>query len=94
MHRSFRSADKPAEGRWQRVVDARAQAREALGRDPAQGDLFSAPSKRATPWPPALPNWPAERPADRPDESGRVPSLGEAAQRLGVSRPELARTDA
>ena len=76
-------------GRWQRVVDARAQAREALGRNPEQGDLFSAPPKRATPQPPPLPSWPTELPADRPDESERFLSLGEAAARLSVSRPEL-----
>lgn len=76
-------------GRWQRVVEARAQARQALGRDPGQGDLFNAPPKRTTPHPPALPTWTTERPPDRPDESERVLSLGEAAARLGVTRPEL-----
>jgi excisionase family DNA binding protein len=76
-------------GRWQRVIDARRQAREALGRDPNQGDLFNAPPKRVTPQPSTLPTWPTERPAERPDESQRVLSLGEAAARLGVSRVEL-----
>ena len=33
-------------GRWQRVLDARRQAREALGRDPHQVEMFDAPPKQ------------------------------------------------
>jgi hypothetical protein len=76
-------------GRWERVLAARQQARVALGREPGLGDLFSAPPKRATRPPPAPPPWGAERPAERPNESVLVLSLGEAAACLGVSRTEL-----
>lgn len=76
-------------GRWQRVLDARQQARSALGHDPVGGDLYSAPPKRRTPLGPPIPAWNAERPAQRPDQSERVLSLGEAAARLGVSRATL-----
>jgi excisionase family DNA binding protein len=72
-------------GRWQRVVDARKQARSALGHDPNQTDLFDAPPpKKARPYVPLAP--PVE---PRRDESIAVLNLGEAGARLGISRAEL-----
>jgi hypothetical protein len=62
-------------GRWQRVVQAREQARTSLGHDPVGGDPYGAPKRKAAPVPPSLPNWNAERPADRRDESVRLLSL-------------------
>jgi excisionase family DNA binding protein len=41
------------------------------------------------PAPPPMLTWATERPRERPDESQRVLSLGEAAARLGVSRTTL-----
>lgn len=77
-------------GRWQRVLDARKQAREALGHGPVGGDLHGAPKRKTAPSQlPPVPTWSTERPANRPDESVSVLSLGEAAARLGVSRAEL-----
>ncbi len=73
--------------RWQRVVDARRQSRDALGLEQRQPDeLFDGPpKKRPTKYVPiSLP--PAE---PRRDESIGVLTLGEAAARLGVSRREL-----
>jgi excisionase family DNA binding protein len=67
-------------------VAARQQARQALGRDPSTGNLFEAPPKAATPV--RVPGVPQSR----PDPYGvvvAVLSLGEAAQRLGISRGEL-----
>lgn len=73
-------------GRWERVLAARRQAREALGRDPSTGDLFEAPPKARTPER-------APEPTQATPDPYRVVvgvlSLGEAAKRLGVSRPEL-----
>jgi excisionase family DNA binding protein len=73
-------------GRWQRVLEARQQAREALGQDPNQTTLFDEPAKKKTTVNVSLPPLIAE---PRRDESVRVLSLGEAAARLAVSRPEL-----
>jgi excisionase family DNA binding protein len=69
------------------VIEARRQARAALGRGPDGGDLYGAPPKRKTAIPPAaapvaLTRHPSER-------SELVLSLGEAASRLGVSRATL-----
>ena len=73
-------------GRWQRVLDARAAARSALGRDPNQTDLFDLPAPKKS----KSYVQPAPRPVEpRRDESVRVLSLGEAAVRVGVSRAEL-----
>jgi hypothetical protein len=76
-------------GRWQRVLQAREQARAALGHGPLGGDAYGAPKRKTPPAPPPMPTWPRERPPERPDESLRVLSLGEAAARLVVSRSEL-----
>ncbi len=73
----------------QRVLDARSQARAALGRDPVGGGLYDAPPRHAAVVPSPLPVWSAPRPAERPDESQRVFSRGEAASRLNISRSEL-----
>jgi excisionase family DNA binding protein len=73
-------------GRWQRVLEARRQAREALGRDPNQITLFDEPTKKkSTSRPVSLP------PVIEPNrgESVLVLSLGEAGARLGISRSEL-----
>jgi excisionase family DNA binding protein len=70
------------------VLAARRQASEALGRDPNAPDLFSAPPKTQTPLQAREPLEPA------PDPHAVVVgvlSLGEAAARLRVSRPELER---
>ena len=50
--------------------------------------MYGAPKRKTLPAS-LLPTWATERPPDRPDESERVLSLGEAAARLGVSRSEL-----
>jgi excisionase family DNA binding protein len=73
-------------GRWQRVVEARQQARAALGRDPHQTDLFEAPPKAAKP--PVLPDPPPYTP-DPYAVVELVLSRGEAASKLGISRDEL-----
>lgn len=68
-------------GRWERVVAARRQSREALGQDP---NVSYAPPKSKTPQPASPgPVW------VEPGPSVGVLSLGEAAARLGVSRTEL-----
>jgi excisionase family DNA binding protein len=76
-------------GRWQRVLEARKQARASLGADPPGGDLYGAPRTKARPseQPPALPpaiEW-------QPGDGVGVLSLGETAARLGMSRAELER---
>jgi excisionase family DNA binding protein len=72
---------RSGQGRWERVVAARRQARAALGRDPNVSD---SPPKARTPMPePSGPVWAAHGPGVG------VLSLGEAAARLGVSRSEL-----
>jgi excisionase family DNA binding protein len=72
-------------GRWQRVLDAREQARKVLGSDSKQGDLFDGPPKKknATAYAPMSP-YPVE-----PRPSSAALTLGEAASQLGISRPEL-----
>ncbi len=73
-------------GRWERVPEARKQAREALGLDPNSRDLCdAAPKPKAglkTPYPIQFDRSP-------PTPGVRVLSLGEAAIRLGVSRSQL-----
>ena len=79
---------RSSRGRWQKVLDARRQSREALGRDPNQGDLFEGPpKKKSAKYVPLAP--PPIEP--RRDESIGVLTLTEAAGRLGVSRAELER---
>lgn len=70
-------------GRWERVIAARKQAREALGREPVVGEPWPPPKAR-TPLPPP----PKPVRVDYGPGVG-VLSLGEAAARLGVSRTEL-----
>lgn len=74
-------------GRWERVLSARRQAREALGRDPNSQDLFAAPPRAKT----AQPNPPASVPITRhPSERIEyVLSLGVTAARLGMTREQL-----
>jgi excisionase family DNA binding protein len=75
---------------WQRVLEARHQARADLGRGPVGGDRYGAPLKRKASTPTAPPPaWNVERPADRPDEAVRVLALGEASARLGISQSAL-----
>ncbi len=74
-------------GRWERVLAARRQAREAQGRDPNIDHPFASPPKtRAAPrqQPPPAPI--ARHPSERTEY---VLTLGEAAARLGVSRSQL-----
>ena len=72
---------------WDRVVAARRQARIAQGRDPDDpDDLFRAPPKAKASVP--LPTPPTVA-TDRPSESVGVLSLGEAANRMGMSRAQL-----
>lgn len=71
-------------GRWARVEAARRQARAALGRDPSDGDLFTAPPKPRSPLPPPPgPTWVPAGPGVR------VLTVGETATRLGISRAQL-----
>jgi hypothetical protein len=74
---------RSSRGRWERVLAARRQARAALGRDAAGGDLYGAPPKRraalSAPPPKQIPHGPGVR----------VLFMGEAATRLGISRAEL-----
>jgi hypothetical protein len=77
---------RSSHGRWQRVLEARRQARASLGRDSGQGALFEAQTKAATPLRAPEPPVCVPDPNARPE---RVLSLGEAAARLGVSRGEL-----
>lgn len=63
-------------GRWQRVLDARRQSREALGLTTEQPGLFDGPPKpRAKPTP-YVPQFPAE--ALPKSEAIGVLTLGEA----------------
>jgi excisionase family DNA binding protein len=73
-------------GRWERVLEARRQARESLGRDPSQGSLFEAPPKAQTPL--RLPEPPPYAPDPYRVEVHAL-SLGEAAARLGLGRGQL-----
>jgi excisionase family DNA binding protein len=67
------------------VVEARRQARVALGGDPNQGDLYDAQPKKKS----ALLSASPPPVASRPSEAIPVLSLGEAAIRLGISRAKL-----
>jgi excisionase family DNA binding protein len=73
-------------GNRERVDAARRQAALALGRDPDQRDLFVNPPKSSTPAPP-VPS--ADAPLTVENRAIGVLSLGEAAVRLGLSRPQL-----
>lgn len=74
-------------GRWERVLAARRQAHEALGRDPNSPGLFAAPPKAKTAQPKApTPMLPTRHPSERVEY---VLSLGEAAARLGISRAQI-----
>lgn len=74
-------------GRWARVVAARQQAREALGRDPDAKGLFDGPPVARY-----VSSEPSHERQEAPTGQGvPVLSLGEAATRLGVSRGELER---
>lgn len=73
-------------GRWERVPEARRQARDALGREPIGGDVYSAPPKRRTS--PPTPPKPVLVASDRSTRE-YVLTLGSAATRLAVSRVEL-----
>jgi hypothetical protein len=80
-------SSRSGRGRWQRVLDARSQAREALGGDPKAREAFDGPpvARHGSSEPP-----PAQRYSDVAAGTGvPVLSLGEAATRLGVSRHEL-----
>jgi hypothetical protein len=72
-------------GSWKRVEAARRQARLALGKD-ADGpdDYGGRPKPRSSTLPPP----PAPTPV-MPGPGVPVLMVGEAAQRLGMSRPEL-----
>ena len=73
-------------GRWQHVLEARRQSREALGRDPGQGDLFDAPPKKKSA---AYVPLASPQVESRPSEAVGVLLLGEACARLGLTRAEL-----
>lgn len=79
---------RSSRGRWQRVIEARKQSREGLGRDTGQGDLFDAPpKKKSTAYVPVAP----PKVESRPSDVVGVVTLGEAAATLGLSRSELER---
>ena|ERR1700694_921484 len=75
-------------GKWERVLSARRQAHEALGRDPDASDPFSAPPQRKTPLPTPPPSAPVFIKSD-PAATEYVLTRGEAAARLGISRATL-----
>lgn len=75
---------RSARGRWQRVVDARRQAREALGRTADHGP-FDAPTPKRS----AVDLHAPSIPAAKPDRPVLVLTIGEAATRLGLTRREL-----
>jgi excisionase family DNA binding protein len=79
---------RSSRGRWQRVIEARQQARKALGCDPNGRELYDAPPKRKPQLapPPAVKLLPARHPSERVEY---VLTLGEAAASLGVNRGEL-----
>jgi excisionase family DNA binding protein len=74
--------------RWERVLAARRQAGQALGRGPDTSDPFSGPPKRRAPQT-SLPAPKSAAPLHPSERSEIVLTLGQAAARLGVSRPEL-----
>jgi excisionase family DNA binding protein len=76
-------------GRCERVLAARRQAGEALGRTPGtDGDPFTSPPKRRAPQPsPPAPK--SAAPLKPSERSELVLTLGRAAARLGLCRDEL-----
>jgi len=70
-------------GRWERVLAARQQARGALGQDSNAGDQYAAPLKRKTP------SAPSDTKLVGYSPGVLVLSIGEAAERLGMSRAQL-----
>jgi hypothetical protein len=74
-------------GRWERVLNARRQAREALGREPDGGDLNVAPPKPKSKLP--EPSYRTAVPLHPSERSERVLTIGEAAARLGRSVSEM-----
>jgi excisionase family DNA binding protein len=90
IHNPDSMTSRSSRGRWERVLAARRQAREAQGRDPDEmDDLFTAPpkSKTAVPAPASTSTPPVIRhPAERVEY---VLTVGEAATRLGVARATL-----
>lgn len=64
------------------MIAARRQAREALGRDPNSREPYDAPLKPKTPLRAPAPS----RVVVAPKPGVLVLSLGEAAERMGVSR--------
>lgn len=77
---------RSARGRWQRVLEARRVAREALGHDPVGGDVYGPPKRK--PPTPAVSITPIVASLDHSGAIGLL-SLGEVAQRLGISRDGL-----
>lgn len=74
-------------GRWERVLAARRQADDAVGRPAGSpAGLGGPPGRRTQPLPAPGPRLAALHPSER---SEVVLSLGEAADRLGLSRAEL-----
>ena len=71
-------------GRWEHVVSARRQARLALGRDPASGDDYGGRPKPPSSLPPAPGLMLVAHGPGVP-----VLTIGEAAQRLGMTRAQL-----
>jgi excisionase family DNA binding protein len=69
-------------GRWQRVLEARKQARADLGRNPIGGDPYGPPKART---PVKLP----ELPRIKYGPGVGVLTLGEAATKLGVTQAQL-----
>jgi len=74
---------RSSRGRWQRVLEARKQARVSLGRNPDASDSYGPPKVRTK-----LPVAP-ELPRVKYGPGIGVLSLGEASQRLGLSRAQL-----
>jgi excisionase family DNA binding protein len=72
--------------RWGRVLAARSQSRVALGQGSEPGLYGSAPKPSTPLRQPPGPKWTVIEPWER---SERGLSLGEAAARLNVSRPQL-----
>ncbi len=85
-HRSSRAlTSRSGRGRWQRVLDAREQARLALG---GSYRRVEEPPKRSTVPQDIRKRWP---PPNVPVVSEVVLSVGEAASQLLISRDELER---
>jgi hypothetical protein len=84
--RSLNCSVMAGRGSWERVDEARRQARLVQGKDPyGEDDAFSRPNvRRSAPPPPPSPSTRAER-----GTGVGVLFIGEAAARLGMSRAEL-----